>query len=63
MNQLAKRIVDLSVGDVTEDEEPTPSAAARKRGLARADKLTPDERSRIAKKAADARWSKEGGTE
>ena len=54
MNQLAKRIVDLSVGEVEEDEGPDPSAV--KRGIARAEALTPGERSEIARKAARARW-------
>jgi hypothetical protein len=60
LNQLAKRIVDLSVGEATEEEpEPTfEEERASKGGSARARKLTPEERSAIAKKAARARWSK-----
>jgi hypothetical protein len=57
VNQLAKRIVDLSTGEASE-EESRESAAARKRGEARAAKLTPEERSAIAKRAAKARWGK-----
>ena len=57
MNQLAKRIVDLSVGEVEEDEAPDPRAV--KRGIARAEALTPEKRSEIARKAAQARWKKE----
>ena len=61
-NQLAKYIVDFTTGD---EQEPEPSAKARagrlgglKGGDARANKLTPAERSAIAKKAAEARWKK-----
>ncbi|MEE9413202.1 MAG: hypothetical protein V3V22_09155 [Methylococcales bacterium] len=71
-NQLAKFIVDLTTGDVQEEIPPTPEeegkdpaavALGRKGGLvggkARAEKLTPKERSDIAKRAADARWNKD----
>jgi hypothetical protein len=63
-NQLAKRIVDLATGG---DGESTPELTdaqkfARQGGLkggkARAEKLTADERARIARKAAEARWLK-----
>lgn len=66
-NQLAKSIVDLTTGDTEEidqDEGKDPAAVAlgRKGGLkggkARAASLTPEERSKIAKKAAKARWSR-----
>jgi aspartate/methionine/tyrosine aminotransferase len=58
LNQLAKRIVDLSTGQV-EDDTPAPvNEKAAKRGAARAAKLTPEERREIAKKAAGARWKK-----
>ena len=72
INQLAKFIVDLSTGNpITEDispiaeKEKNPAAVSLGRlgglkgGKARADKLTPAERSAIAKKAASARWDKE----
>ena len=39
--------------------EPTPRQ--RQGGLARAEKLTPEERSAIARKAAAARWKRELG--
>lgn len=59
-NQLAKMIVDLTTGDAT---EPEPNAKQRagqlgglKGGKARAAKLSPEERSAIAKKAAQKRW-------
>ena len=69
LNALAKSIVD----DATA-EEPRPQAEERpknaaavelgrmgglKGGRARADKLSAEERSRIARKAASARWTKE----
>ena len=61
VSQLAKRIVDLTTGDQTDDiPEPTPEEErAAKGGAARAAKLTPEERSAIAKKAARARWQSE----
>ena len=63
MNQLAKRIVDISTGQVEEDDaDPTfEEERAAKGGEARAAKLTPEERSAIARKAAMARWKKETG--
>ena len=57
-NALAKRIVDLATGEAAEPEG-TPEKHS-KRGDARAAKLTPKRRSEIAKKAAKARWKKEG---
>ena len=56
MNQLAKRIVDMTTGQIEEDEGPSSNAV--KRGIARAEALTPHERSEIARKAARARWNK-----
>jgi hypothetical protein len=66
-NQLAKAVVDFSVGERKPDPEPRqkdPAAVAlgRKGGLkggrARASKLTAEERSASARKAAEARWRK-----
>jgi len=60
-NQLAKFIVDLTTGDETEPELSPRAKAGRigglKGGKARAESLTPEERSTIAKKAAKARWA------
>jgi hypothetical protein len=68
-NQLAKMIVDISTGEVA-DEEPKPEReknaaavalgklGASKGGIARRDKLSPKKRKAIAKKAAEARWNK-----
>jgi hypothetical protein len=59
-NQLAKFIVDLTTGDESETEPSVKQKAGRLGGLkggeARAKKLTPEERSKIARKAATARW-------
>lgn len=67
LNQLAKFIVDQASGEA-EKQEPPPvkneAAVAlgrlggKKGGAARAAKLTPEERSEIAKKAAAKRWAK-----
>jgi hypothetical protein len=59
LNQIAHRIVRES----TEPKEPTPAQlngrnGGLKGGKARAAKLSPQERSEIAKKAAAARWAK-----
>jgi hypothetical protein len=73
VNQLAKLIVDEATadpGDVVESEvastapskDPAAVSLGRRGGLvggkARAAKLTPEQRSEIAKKAAEARWKK-----
>jgi hypothetical protein len=64
MNQLGAMIVAMASGEVA--PEPTRNAVAvesgRRGGLvggkARAAKLTPQERSESARKAAEARWRK-----
>ncbi|MGA9308720.1 MAG: hypothetical protein WBW31_25220 [Candidatus Sulfotelmatobacter sp.] len=68
MNQLAKRIVDLSVGEETEEQpierEKNPHAVALGRlggqrgGKIRAERLTATKRSEIARVAARSRWNK-----
>jgi hypothetical protein len=65
VNQRAKATLDLITGD--RKPEPGPAKDVRaveigrlggiKGGKARADSLTPERRSEIAKKAAQARWS------
>lgn len=59
-NQLAKFITDLATGQASEEDAPDKAEGQRRGGLkggkARADKLSPEERSDIAKKAAKARW-------
>jgi len=67
-NQLAKMIADLATGeavDIDPDKGKDPSAVERGRkggvkgGKARAESLTAKQRSNSAKKAADARWTKD----
>lgn len=68
-NQLAKMIIDQATGQAPTEEQPpvqekNPAAVALGRlggvkgGPARAQKLTAEERSEIAKKAAVERWRK-----
>jgi len=67
-NELAKQLVDEATGeappfDPDAGKDPAAVALGRKGGLkggkARAAKLTPEERSAAAKKAAEARWAKQ----
>ena len=70
-NQRAKSIVELLTGESTElkkvDDGKNPHAVALGRmgglkgGKARANKLTKEQRSEIAKKAAQSRWKKKSG--
>lgn len=57
----AVHIAKIATGEIDDDREKMSSAAAdlgRKGGEARARKLTAEERSRIAKRAASRRWQK-----
>jgi hypothetical protein len=64
-NQLVKDIVDAITigGEAKPEKNPAAVALGRlgglKGGKARAEKLTAKKRSEIAKKAAQARWTKE----
>jgi len=67
MKQLAKRIVDEATGEepITPPPPQKNQAAVelgrlggKKGGKARAESLTPEQRSEIAKKAAQKRWAK-----
>jgi hypothetical protein len=70
LNQLAAFIVEQATADPSEvkegQEQPKKNQAAvelgrlggKKGGKARAEKLTPEERSEIARIAAEARWKK-----
>lgn len=71
-NQLAKLMVDLATGEAEEvdtDAGKDPKAVERGRigglvgGRVRSEKLTPQERSEIAKKAAQVRWSDNAGND
>lgn len=59
-SQLAKAIVDIATGEATTPK--TDTRGQRKGGLkggkARAASMTPEERSEIARLAAQARWKK-----
>ena len=62
-NQLAKIIVDMSIGDSAIEQAPSNrQLASQKGGLKggpkRANQLSPKRRSEIAKKAAQGRWKK-----
>lgn len=63
-NQLAKMVVDIATGELgdTVSESKRHPSPKRKGGLkggkARAHKLTPVERTDIARLAAEARWKK-----
>lgn len=68
LNQLAKSIVDQATGEApVEPKKPEKNKAAqelgrlggKKGGKARAEALTPEQRSEIAKKAAQKRWHKD----
>ena len=58
-------VARIAVGDIEEEyaEQPTPTPnrakGGKKGGKARAKALTPEERSEIAAKAANARWGQE----
>ena len=61
----AVHVMKIATGEVEEDTEPQddgkdPAAKAmgKKGGAARAKKLTPEQRSEIAKKAAAKRWDR-----
>lgn len=63
INELAKHITDIAIGDKKpEKNDKNPAAVAlgklggKKGGKARADALSPERRKDIAKKAAKARW-------
>jgi len=67
LNQLAKRIVDEATGEepITPPPPQKNQAAVelgrlggKKGGKARAETLTPEQRSEIARTAAEARWKK-----
>ncbi len=62
VNQLAKIIVDIATEEAEQSPELAKSAAGRKGGnkggAARASALSPEQRSDIARLAAQARWKK-----
>lgn len=71
LNQRAKAIVDLATSDepvADPDEGKDPAAVelgrkgGKKGGKARAERLSPEDRSRIARHAANTRWSRRSGS-
>jgi hypothetical protein len=61
-NERAKLIVDIATGGSDEPKAPSESPRGRLGGLrggrARSEKLSPEERSEIARKAARVRWER-----
>jgi hypothetical protein len=56
-NELAKSLIDDIIAETESEDWNKPiNESAQKGGKARAAKLTPAERSAIAKKAAQSRW-------
>jgi hypothetical protein len=56
-NQRGKLIVDIAAGESDEPKgPPQKDPAAVERGKARSAKLSPEQRSEIARKAAETRW-------
>jgi hypothetical protein len=64
-NQLGKLMVDIVTGEVEDTVSESKRHPSKRRtgglkgGKARAQKLTPDQRSSIARRAAEIRWKKE----
>ncbi|MEY2536596.1 MAG: hypothetical protein QOG67_336 [Verrucomicrobiota bacterium] len=61
-NQLAKSIIDIATGQQpspVDTRDPAAVAMGKKGGKARAESLTAEQRSEIAKKAALGRWQKD----
>jgi hypothetical protein len=57
-NQLAKLMVDIASGEEEDAEETKLQKRAAKGGVGRSKALTPEQRSEIARVAAQARWKK-----
>lgn len=57
INEVAFRVFQQAVGEVPVDEPKTKSEAAVKRGAARAEKMSAERRSEIARAAAQKRWA------
>lgn len=60
----AVRVMRIATGEIEEDpgpddgKDPAAKALGRKGGKARAEKMTPERRAEIARKAAKSRWEK-----
>ncbi len=58
-NQLAFEVVGIATGEIEEKEKPEGQVkGGKKGGKRRAESLTPEQRSEIARTAAEARWKK-----
>ncbi len=62
INTVAFDIVNEITGDEPPTPEPEKDPNAVKRGKARAESMTAEERKELAKKAVSARWNKEDGS-
>ena len=62
LNRLAKRIVEETTDETPREQESQQAQAGRQGGLKggrkRAERLSPERRSEIARKAAQARWAR-----
>jgi hypothetical protein len=64
-NQLAKRVIDIATSEEPEIPAKDPAAVALGRrgglkgGKARAEKLSPEQRADIARRAAQSRWGRD----
>jgi hypothetical protein len=56
MSQLAKAIVDIATGEAQEGAPARGRLGGLKGGAARSERLTPERRKAIARKAAKTRW-------
>jgi len=52
----AIKVAKIATGEAEEDQPPAQRKGGLRGGRARADKLSPEQRKKIAQKAAEARW-------
>jgi hypothetical protein len=65
----AVKVAKIAIGEIEEDidtpekegKDPAAVSMGKRGGRARAEKMTPERRAEIAKKAAEKRWSKSDG--
>ncbi len=62
-NACARMVVQIATGEIedTRHKSPEKAAGGRKGGNARSARLSPERRSEIGRKAAQARWAKNNG--
>jgi hypothetical protein len=56
----AIKVAKIATGEIEDDRVGARAKGGKKGGKSRADSLTPEERSKIARTAASARWKKGG---